>query len=598
MTLSHNDAHALLQKQIDGRLTSTERAALDAHLHSCEACQRYARNLDHLDKTLSHSLHARWSRHAPEAFTSARQFTDIEDRVRRKRFQKRFAAAAQPVLWTAGVGVLALALIGLLGAIRPGVADEDLTETQTLSPDDASQTYIAQIYATMTADVAGTGTPVVLGHIGCLAEIVQPSEIHMEPSADSDVLATTNVGDVVPVNGASYTDSTVPWLEITMYATTANQFMGWIRGDTVTPDGDCSNVPEIAAGSTPTPSPINPSGSNPPAVKATATIPQSECAIMLPGYEPTTDFNVYTSPGRDKLVIGQAVADQWYTSNGWWGGGPAYDTWARIWFNGELGWIVPGINSMWKCMPGAEGMPYVEIDNPPPANTPTPTAEGQVCYVAPTPDAGDMTVYSLPGGESIGTLQDGEYVQAIGKYYPYNAASWIQIDFHGTPGWVNGGLMFDGRGTMGCWPLPDVDPGVPLPTFTPWADSGNPVPTSTLPADVSYDKVLYVSGSVNSTGQFSGSLPRDDNRTTEYIGIRASIPSGEVRLLEILVQCTGANPQNLRWGYYGSSLDWECGRYIDTGVSEGGNLVVLALAIPSDGLTSVTYTITVTVYNP
>lgn len=597
MTLSHNDAHALLQKQIDGRLTSAERAALDAHLVSCEACQRYARNLDQLDKTLSHSLHARWSRHAPEALSSARQFTDIEDRVRRKRFQKRFAAAAQPVLWTAGVGVLALALIGVLGAIRPNAADDNPTETQELSPDDASQTYIAQIYATMTADVAGTGTPDFTSDQNtCMARIVQPSEVHTEPRADSEVLTTTNVGDQVVVIGAAYTDGEAPWLESVFYAGSANQFMGWISGDTVTPIGNCSNVPEIVEGSTPTPFFTD----NPPAVEATATIPQSDCTITLPSYEPTTDFNVYDSPGKDKPVIGQAVADQPYTSNGWWGGGPQYDTWARIWFNGELGWIDPGINSMWKCMPGADGMPYVEIDNPPAPNSPTPTLDSsnQVCYIAPAPKEGDLPVSSLPGGANIGTLHAGEYLQATGKYYPPNAESWVQIDYHGTPGWVTGGLMFDGRGTMGCWPIPDVDPGVPLPTFTPPADSGNPVPTSTLPGDVSYDKVLYVSGSVNSTGQFSGSLPRDDNRTTEYVGIRASIPPGEIRSLEILVQCTGANPQNLRWGYYGSSLDWECGRYIDTGVSDGGNLVVLALAIPSDGLTSVTYTITVTVYNP
>jgi uncharacterized protein YraI len=304
---------------------------------------------------------------------------------------------------------------------------------------------------------------------------------------------------------------------------------------------------------------------------------------------------------------------------------PTQEPWLQIDYGGTPGWIsATQVSAEGDCGTLPEvivtGQPAIPVTLPPELGTPTPipppptptltptpsplpppdataTATFQACMVAPTDDPGvNLAVYDGPSTTAsvLGSVGIGEYLPATGIYYPPNYDTWVQVQFRGMEGWIQALYwMFDGNG---CWPLPQVTLSAPPPTWTanPWTPTL--LPTSTLAPEVDVNHVLYVRGDVGWTDQFTGVLPNAEGGTVEFVGIRVNeIPVGEVRLLNILVQCTGANPQRLRWGYYGSAAEWECGRYIDTGVSQGGNLVMLALTIPNDGTVQVTYTITATV---
>jgi len=134
--------------------------------------------------------------------------------------------------------------------------------------------------------------------------------------------------------------------------------------------------------------------------------------------------------------------------------------------------------------------------------------------------------------------------------------------------------------TLTTWPTPIVtSTPSPFPTIS---------PTSTLSPEINPSQLVDVSSTIGSTAQLTGALPTADDKTTTVAAIRVNFGPTEVgsydgvRMLNILVQCTGANPQNLRWGYYGSETRFECGQYIDTGVSQGFNIVEVALAVPAD----------------
>lgn len=241
-------------------------------------------------------------------------------------------------------------------------------------------------------------------------------------------------------------------------------------------------------------------------------------------------------------------------------------------------------------------------------STPIPSSTSSqlpgACYVAPVDETANLQVYAGPAYSHpvIGTAQPGQYYHATGQLPLELAERFIQIDFNGVPGWVDAShYMFDGDG---CWPIPTLDTWpTPIVTSTP---SPFPTlsPTSTLSPEINPAQVTDTPSAIGSTVQIIGSLPSTDGKTTAAAAIRVNFgplevgPYDGVRMLNVLVQCTGVNPQNLRWGYYGSETDIECGRYIDTGVSQGGNLLILALAVPADGMTAAYYTITITVNAP
>lgn len=240
-----------------------------------------------------------------------------------------------------------------------------------------------------------------------------------------------------------------------------------------------------------------------------------------------------------------------------------------------------------------------------PSPTAMPTQLPEPCYAAPVDETANLQVYAGPAYSHpvIGTAQPRQYYVATGALPQdmLGQGPGIQIDFNGVPGWVDASnYMFKGN----CWPIPTLAAWpTPIVTSTP-SPFPTPYPTSTLSPDINPSQLVDISSVIGSTAQITRALPTADGRTTTVTAIRVNFAPSEVgpydgiRMLNILVQCTGVNPQNLRWGYYGSETRFECGRYIDTGVSQGWNIVDLALAVPSDGMTAATYTITVTVNAP
>lgn len=486
-SLTHDEARALLQKSLETRLNTQERAALDTHLSACGSCQAYNRNLGRLHNQLAQVMPARWIDTAPVDHSATGNFQNIEGRIRRKRMRQRFLAAAQPVLWTGGVAVLALLMIGLLSRMRPGVGEPDNALTLT----SAAETQVG-IVPSGEAETLQEALP-------CTAQTVVDATAYAGASPQSAPLGTLPLGEVVEVQEIHYVGGQeAPWLKIDYQGRP-----GWLNSQDVVASGDCGLLPSVVITATPSPD------------------------------EPTS--------------------------------APASPT------------------------PRPTGTP---TPLPPPTGTGVlPSGE---CHVAPTDTEGvDTNIYSGPGKMYgvIGSLQIGEYVLATGMYSPNNYATWVRVSFGSAEGWVEGlYYMFEGDG---CWPLPSVDVPDPPPTWT--VIPYTPLPTSTLPPEVALNQVIYLSGDIGFADQITGQLPNGAGSAAEYVGIRVNVQNTEVRLITILVQCSGANPSNLRWGYYGSETRYECGRSIESGVSQGGNLIVIALAIPSDGTTAVTYTVTATV---
>lgn len=511
MTMTHQEARALIQRSFDERLTSDERAALDAHLSMCSACAAYARNQGRVHRTLGQSLPQRWPQILPASRSAAPRFAELEARVRRKRMRQRFLTAAQPVLWAGGVSLIAIVLIGLLSSVRPGTADETAALTES-----------AALTQTATAEGTNDGeTPV--GPLPCTADIYLDTNVYAGPSTSDTVIGTLPIGTLVEVGTILYSTDPSPWLQITYEGQ-----VGWISAENVGGMGDCGLVPTLVA--------------EVPATATPSALPPPNVATQKPAQPPRLT----------ETPTGQPAATVTPTP-------PVTSTWA------------PG-----------------------------------TCYVTPVDETSNMSVFAGPDFSQpiIGTLQPGQSMLATGRLPDelYNSA-WprpsIRIDYFGAEGWVDASrYAFQ---SDGCWPIPVVDTWpTPIVTSTPTTYlAATLAPTSTLPPEVDLNNVIYISREPGSMQQFSSVLPDAQTGTVEYIGVRVgNMEPGDVRLVVISLTCTGANPQNLRWGYFGSSLDWECGRYIETGVSQGGNLVMLALAVPGDGMTSVTYTITVTVQMP
>src|SRR5688572_1317878 len=163
MTLTHEEVRDLLQRSLDRPLKTADRAELEAHLSECHACYVYAFNLDTLNRHLAEAMPQRWAEAAPRDPAAAQRFNNIEREIGKRRTRQRFLAAAQPVLWTAGIGVVALLFIGALSSMRNTGQDEPTSEPATGVPSEAT--------GAGTATSAGT----------CTAEIMAEAEVLSEP---------------------------------------------------------------------------------------------------------------------------------------------------------------------------------------------------------------------------------------------------------------------------------------------------------------------------------------------------------------------------------------------------------------------------------
>jgi hypothetical protein len=475
MTITHQEARTLLQRSMEVQLRRDEAAALDAHLAGCEPCQAYSRNLGRLHQRLAISLPARWMDHAPASRQVEQNFQNIESRVRRRQMRQRFLAVAQPVLGASALALLAVGLIALFGALRPGVT----------GPDQESPTPSATLEATgestgeAASEPTGTFEP-------CIAQTVEGTTVYPDYDENGEPLGTLPAGESVQVLAMVYVAGSDPWLEIEFEGET-----GYILSTGIPADGGCGTIPTVIVDSEPTATPTE-TPQTPPTATPSAMPPDAACEVA-PAGNAIGDLNVY---------------------------------------------------------------------------------------------AGPSTTYPI-----IGALGAGQYVPATGVYGPTNYDLWVRVSYGGGEGWVRGlDYMFIGEG---CWPLPEVALQNPPPTWT--VMPYTPMPTSTLPPDMDINRVVYLGGDVGWTDYLSGDLPDARGSTTATIAIRVNVPYGQVRMIEVQVQCAGASSSSLRWGYYGSAPEWECGRSIQSGVSQGGNLIVIALSIPNDGTTGVQYTVTATV---
>lgn len=440
----------------------------------------------------------------------------------------------------------------------------------------------------LQSEETSTGTPFAadpastIGPGSCTVHTEQYRTAYAGPGTGYSLVGRLEPGHDYLVTGMYYRDDFPTWWRIDLWGAE-----GWINGYGASTDfvlgASCTPSVELVA--------IDPL----PTAPGACTYHSPEASTIYSG--PGTGYSIVDQlePGREYLVTGM-----YYAGN--------YPTWWRIDYDGAQGWIDAG-NGYSNFMPEASCNPPVDFinSNPPQVVTPSPTPELQpgACYVAPVDETANLQVYAGPAFSHpiIGMTQPRQYYLATGilPSYLLGQGPGVQIDFNGMPGWVDASAyMFQGD----CWPIPTLDTWpTPIVTSTP---SPFPTisPTSTLEPGISPNQVTDISSTVGTTTQITGTLPTSGGQTTTVAAIRVHFgpeevgPYDGVRMLNILVQCTGVNPQNLRWGYYGSETDIECGRYIDTGVSQGGNLVALALAIPSDGMTAVTYTITVTVNGP
>jgi LysM repeat protein len=61
MQLTHEQAHKLIQLKMDTVLNADESAALSSHLRGCMACQRYANEMNEVERLLLPVLKSRWN---------------------------------------------------------------------------------------------------------------------------------------------------------------------------------------------------------------------------------------------------------------------------------------------------------------------------------------------------------------------------------------------------------------------------------------------------------------------------------------------------------------------------------------------------------
>lgn len=148
----------------------------------------------------------------------------------------------------------------------------------------------------------------------------------------------------------------------------------------------------------------------------------------------------------------------------------------------------------------------------------------------------------------------------------------------------------------------------PTPTWTPIPLSPvTPTPTWTLGAPSAWapptqvDFIVTVEGYVGTVYQFGSSLPSEDGAASHTIQIIVNIPPAEGnagrRRVDYAVTCTGTGTDNLRWGWWGwPPAGFVCGSIVTSdGLLWSQNVTYFVIEAPGDDVTSVTYTLTVTV---
>jgi hypothetical protein len=158
---------------------------------------------------------------------------------------------------------------------------------------------------------------------------------------------------------------------------------------------------------------------------------------------------------------------------------------------------------------------------------------------------------------------------------------------------------------------PSTDTEAPplVPTWTPTPVTPTPWPTltwtpaapSTWSPPTQVDYIVTAGGDSGAVQQFSAALPSESGSTSHTIQVVVNIPPAEGnagrRRVDYSVTCTGAGIEALRWGWWGwPPAELVCGSITTSdGLLWSQNTVYLVIAVPDDGVTSVTYTLTVTV---
>lgn len=105
-SLSHEEAQALIQRQLDTSLMPQEHEALDCHLQECADCCQYARRAIRFDAELAQSLPALWPARRTSPARLAEAVNRIERTGRSRGVKRTVVRSAQGVLALAALVVI------------------------------------------------------------------------------------------------------------------------------------------------------------------------------------------------------------------------------------------------------------------------------------------------------------------------------------------------------------------------------------------------------------------------------------------------------------------------------------------------------------
>lgn len=193
-----------------------------------------------------------------------------------------------------------------------------------------------------------------------------------------------------------------------------------------------------------------------------------------PGVVVNSTVNVYSGPGTNYSIIGQANQGTRYTVTGRNNDG----SWYQIDFNGGAGWVFSDLVT-------SEG-PFVtvafNIPTPPPTNTPVPVTVTPSVAVDST-----INVRSGPGTnyDIIGQANQGTRYTVTSRS---SDGSWYQIDFNGIVGWVFSDLVtFEGPFVAVAANIPPPPPpNTPMLVLT----ASAPSPTASPSARYEFNTVV------------------------------------------------------------------------------------------------------------
>ena len=167
LTLTHEQAQALIHKSLQSRLDGIEQPALDAHLRACADCAAHLAAARALDADLSNALAARWQQPAYRPAVVERRLADIHARLRRETMNRTIFSFTRLAATAAGLLVLVVALLWLTGG---------------LAPHSGAGRVLPPTPPAATATIAPSAIPTQPPALTATAALTQPSATEISPA--------------------------------------------------------------------------------------------------------------------------------------------------------------------------------------------------------------------------------------------------------------------------------------------------------------------------------------------------------------------------------------------------------------------------------